>query len=244
MFKSAISVDILQNAIKAIAAIIDECTLNITPYGLTARAVDPSNSAMCSIDLPSSVFTEFAGEECELGIDLNRFVEILAMADKNGIVNLGLDEHTHKLGIEMGGLSYNLALLDPSTMRKAPAIPQLELPAHITLSSVEFRRMVKAAAMTADHLRIGVDGDTFFMLAKGDTDSVRLELTQSELIDLKAADVSALYSLDYLSDMAKGVGTASEIVINLGRDLPVVVNFESAEDCPVVYILAPRIESD
>ena len=222
MFKAVISTDVLQNAMKAMSCIIEECIFEITPNGLAARAVDPSNSAMVSIDLRSDAFTQFEADECELGIDLPRLVEILAMSDKSNDVNLEIDPDTHRLNIEMGGLSYTLSLLDPSSMRKSPTVPQLELPAQITLSGTEFKRMTKAASMTGDHMRIGVEGDTFFMDAKGDTDSVRLELTQSELIDLKPADVSALYALDYLSDMSKGIGNVSEIVINLGRDLPVV----------------------
>jgi len=244
MFKSKISTDVLQNAMKAIAAIVEEGVFKITPEGLTAAIVDPANSAMVSVDMPSSVFTRFAADESDIGVDLQRLVEVLAMSEKSGSVSLEIDEHTHRLNIDMNGLSYDLSLLDPSSMRKSPDIPELDLPAQITLSSADFRRMIKAASMTGDHLRMGVDGDTFFMLAKGDADEVRLDIPKDDLIDLKPADVSSLYALDYLIDFSKGISTASKIVINLGRDLPVVIEFDAAVDCPVVYILAPRIESD
>lgn len=244
MFKATISTNVLQNAMKALTGIIDECIFEITSDGLAARAVDASNSAMVSLDLPANIFNGFAATDGEIGVDTTRFVAILAMADRIDEVNLEIDEHTHKLNIEMGELSYTMALIDPSTMRKAPSIPQLDLPAEITLSGVDFRRAIKAATMAGDHLRLGVSGEMFYMEASGDGDKVRLELTREELIGLKAADVDALYALDYLTDVAKGIGNASEIVINLGRDLPVVITFDAAVDCPVVYILAPRIESD
>ena len=98
--------------------------------------------------------------------------------------------------------------------------------------------------MMGSHMMMGVEGETFFMAAEGDSDKVRLDLTGDELINLKSADVSSLYSLEYLVDMSKGIGAAGEVVINLGRDLPVVLDFESSKDCSVVYILAPRIDSD
>ena len=244
MFKSIIPTNTLQNAMKAMAAIVEEGVFKITPEGLTVAIVDPSNSAMCSIDIPSEVFNRFDATDCEIGVDITRFVAILAMADRIDEVKLEIDEHTHKLNIEMGELSYTMALIDPSTMRKAPNIPELDLPAEITLSGADFRRAIKAATMAGDHLRLGVSGEMFYMEASGDGDKVRLELTKSELIDLKQADVNGLYALDYLQDISKGIGNVSEIVINLGRDLPVVIDFESSGECPVRYILAPRIESD
>ena len=244
MFKAIIPTHTLQNAMKAIAAIVEEGVFKITPEGLSVAIVDASNSAMVSLNLPSSVFNKFNAESCEIGVDITRFVAILAMADRIDEVGLEIDEHTHKLAITMGGLSYDLALLDPSMIRKSPSIPQLDLPAQITLLGSDFKRAIKAASMTADHLRIGVEGNTFVMLAEGDTDTVRLDIAEADLIALKAAECSSLYALDYLSDISKGIGTAQEIVINLGSSFPVVINFDVSEDCPVVYILAPRIESD
>ena len=244
MFKAIINTDVLQSSIRAIVALMEECRFDITPDGLSAKAVDAANASMCSIDIPSSEFIQFDATDAELGIDLTRFNEILGMAKKDGNIELELDEHKHKLVLRFDGFEYTMALLDVTTLRKSPNIPQLDLPAEITLSGAAFKRMVKAASMMGSHMMMGVEGETFFMAAEGDSDKVRLDLTGEELIGLKSADVSSLYSLEYLMDMSKGIGAAGEVVINLGRDLPVVVEFESSKDCAVTYVLAPRIDSD
>ena len=245
MFKAIISAEILQDAIKAMSAIVDEARFEITPEGLSARAVDPANAAMVSLELSKDAFILFEGTEGEIGIDLSRFVEILGMAERSGEIELELDPDTHKLDISMSGFSYTLALLDPSTLRKAPSVPALDLPAEIAVSGSVFKRMIKAAEMVSDHMSMGVHDGVFFMEATGDSDHVRLDLTGSELISIKPAEVKSLYSLDYLTDISKGVGSAGEVVINLGRDLPAVMLFEPAGgDCKVKYVLAPRIESD
>ena len=56
-----------------------------------------------------------------------------------------LEEGNHKLLIDVGGLSYTLSLLDPSTIRAEPRIPQLELPAKVVMNGADLRRAVKAA---------------------------------------------------------------------------------------------------
>lgn len=244
MFNATISADILQSSIRAMSALMEECVFKITPDGMSARAVCPANASMCAIDLPSEVFSVYDVTEAELGVDLQRFIEILGMSEKNSDVTLELDEDTHKLNITFGGFAYTMGLLDPSTLRKSPDIPQLDLPAEITIEGAAFKRMIKAASMMGDHMMMGVLGEMFFMSADGDSDKVRLDLSGSELIGLKSADVSSLYSLEYLTDMGKGIGSANEIIIHIGRDLPVNIEFESSAGCEVVYILAPRITGD
>lgn len=244
MLEAIIKTSTIYDTVKSMSALVDEARFEITSDGISACAVDAANASMAAIDIPKSVFDEFSVTECELGIDLPRLVEIIAMFDKDGVVEMSLDEDTHKLNIGMGGLSYTMSLLDPSTLRKAPNIPELDLPAEITLSGAVFKRMIKAAAMVGDHMRIGCKGSSFVMEAKGDTDDVHLDLAGSDLISIKPADVSSLYSLDYLSSVGKGIGTSGEVVINIGRDLPVVIEFEVGEDCSVTYVLAPRIEDD
>jgi len=244
MFRATIDTNVLQSSIKSMAAFIDESVFTIDENGITSRAVDPANAGLASIDLPATQCTIFDATDCELGIDLARFTEILGMATKSDEIILELDEDTHKLGMSFDGFVYMMALLDPVNMRKSPLIPELDLPAEIAIDGATFKRMVKAAAMTSNHMRMGVQEETFFMESVGDNDKVRLDLSGSELISLKSADVSSLYALDYLTDMVKGVGSANEVTIHLGRDLPVVIDFEPSEDCPVAYVLAPRIESD
>lgn len=242
MFKTTLNTDILQSSIKALSAFIDETRLMVTPDGMSATAVDAANAGMTSINIPSTECTVFDATDAELGIDLARFNEILGMANKSNEITLELNGYTHKLGITFDGFVYTMALLDPSTLRKAPNVPQLDLPAEITIEGSAFKRMVKAASMMGDYMMMGVQDDTFFMSATGDSDKVRLDLSGSELIGLKSADVSSLFSLDYMVDIGKGIGAAKEIVIHLGRDLPMVLDFESSDNCDVTFVLAPRID--
>lgn len=244
MFRAVIRSSALRPCVSAMAAIVDEAVFKVNPQGMMSNAVDPANAALLSIDMPETAFIEYDVTEAEFGIDLNRFVEIIGMAEKDDEIELGIDDDTHQMTISMSGLSYTMSLLDPSSMRKSTQVPELDLPAQITLSGSAFKRMVKAAGMVGDNMMVGVDGDTPFMEADGDTEKVHLDVTGDDLIGLKPADVSTLYSLDYLSDMSKGIGATSEITIDLGRDLPMVLDFSPYPRCDVTYVLAPRIEPE
>jgi proliferating cell nuclear antigen len=245
MFKAEIKSDRLKDSIELVSVLVAEAKFKITPLGISARAVDASNVAMVSFDLTKDAFESFDATEGELGIDLVKLNGVMEMAGKEDKIELELDEAAHKLIIRMRGLAYTMSLLDPSSIRKEPKIPNLDLPACIVLHGEDIKRAVKAAEKVSDFMALGVKDDVFFMEAEGDTDKVRVELKKDQLIDLKPADVKALFSLDYLSDVSKPMGKVSEVTLSLGTDFPLKVAFKFAEGHGnAEYMMAPRVESN
>ena len=94
-------------------------------------------------------------------------------------------------------------------------------------------------------MRMGVEGEIFYLEAEGDSDRMRLDILKDQLVSISPGDARSLFSLDYLSDMIKAAGKANEVTIELGRDFPTKINFQIANGSgDVSYLLAPRIESD
>jgi proliferating cell nuclear antigen len=134
MFKATIDADVLKTAIETLSVLVDEARFRISPEGIVVRAVDPANVAMVSFDLSSDAFDEFNADDSEIGMDLSKINDIFGVAGKDEKVVMELDEMSQKMSLQLGGLSYTLALLDPSTIRAEPRIPQLELPAEVVLN--------------------------------------------------------------------------------------------------------------
>ncbi|MCD4808080.1 MAG: DNA polymerase sliding clamp [Methanococcoides sp.] len=245
MFKATIDAYLLKDSIETLSVLVDEARFRISPEGVIVRAVDPANVAMVSFDLTPEAFDDFEADDCELGLDLSRINDILGVADRDDKVQMELDEESKKLKIQIGGFSYTVSLLDPSTIRAEPRIPQLELPAEIVLNGKDLQKAVKAAEKISDHMLLGVEGESFFMEAEGDTDRVKLTMTRDQLIDIKPSQVRSLFSLDYLSDIIKPASKSNEISLHLGNDFPIKINFSIANgNGSIGYLLAPRIESD
>lgn len=244
MFKAIIESEKLKETIEAVLNIVEEARIHLTQDGISVKAVDPASVAMVTLTLKSSAFEEFNATEGDLGVDLERLSGILGMAEKAEIVELELDEESHKLVVKMSGLTYNMTLLDPVSIRKEPKVPQLELPARVVLSGNELKRAVKAAEKVSDHMCMGVEEDTFYLEAEGDSDRMRLDILKDQLISLKPGNAKSLFSIDYLSDMIKSAGKANEVTIDLGKNYPVLITFQIANGGgEVSYLLAPRVES-
>jgi proliferating cell nuclear antigen len=260
MFEAKIDAGVLRECIETITAIVDEGKLKIAEEGLKLRAVDPANVAMISFELQSDVFDEFrfaakeaesgaedtseSKAETEVGIDFVKLLGILGIGGREE-VELELDEHAQKLFTKMGSLAYTVSLLDPSSLRKEPKVPELEFPVQVIIETEEFRRTIRAAEKIGDHIVLGVDGEVFYMETEGEMDKLRLGLRKEQLIHLTPGTLHSLYSLDYITAMSKGMSHAENITLNLGKDYPLQIDFEVAGGKgKVSYLLAPRIESE
>jgi proliferating cell nuclear antigen len=247
MFNAIVDASMLQDALGSVSVLVDECKIRLEDDGLAIRAVDPANVGMVDLTLDAAAFESYESDGGVIGVNLARLQDIAGMANKGDLVHLELDEETRKLLIQIDGLSYTLALIDPDSIRQEPDIPDLDLPARITVEGAQLDRGIKAADMVSDHIRLRVDtdADAFIIEAEGDTDDVDLRLEEDDLIDLQSGPADSLFSLEYLKDMNKAIASDAEVAVDLGEEYPVKLHFEFAEgDGHVTYMLAPRIQSD
>ena len=247
MFKAIVGASTFQDALDSVSVLVDECKIRLSEEELSIRAVDPANVGMVDLTLEAAAFESYEADGGVIGVNLARLEDIAGMANSGDLIHLELDEETRKLHIEIDGLSYTLALIDPDSIRQEPDIPDLDLASEIVVEGAQLDRGIKAADMVSDHIRLRVDetDEAFFIEAEGDTDDVNLKLDREDLIALTAGPADSLFSLDYLKDMNKAIPSDAEVTVELGEEFPVKLHYGFAEGLGnVTFMLAPRIQSD
>jgi len=246
-FTAAVKGGAIKEFVSTLRAIVDEAKIRVGPDGIHTRAVDPANVAMYDVSLAAGAFESYDATEGVLGVNLERFEEVLKLAKKNDLVQLSFNTTSFKLVIHIDGVEFTMALIDPDSIRKEPEIPEMDLPISLTLEEAQISRGVKAADMVSDHIRFRCDEaeTTVYIEAEGDTDNVSLELADDDLVALTAADGNALYSLDYVNDISKQFPKGTEITLTFGGDFPMMFEYQFSDgECDVLAMLAPRIQSD
>ncbi|MCD6237556.1 MAG: proliferating cell nuclear antigen (pcna) [Thermoplasmata archaeon] len=245
MFKAKVKAETIKAIIDIASHLVNEAKFNITPKGLSLRAVDPAHVAMVDLNLKASAFEEFKADEMELGIDLDKLGGILKLAGSGDSIDLEYDENSNKLIIKIGNLVRKMGVLDTAGMPD-PKVPNLNLPARLTLKASELFQGVRASEAISDHVALTATKDAFELFAEGDTDTVNLKLPKDLLVDMQVPEkCKSLFSIDYFSNMVKPVKGDEPITIYLGNDNPIKMEFDFAEkNGHVTYLLAPRIESE
>lgn len=243
MFKASINAGRLKEAIGGVTRLVDEGKFNIDSDGVSLKAVDPADAAMVILQIDLDAFEEYSADtETEIGIDLERLEDILGVMSSSSTVSMELKDGIMELRSD--GLDYRMTLPDPSSIRKEPKIPNLDLTSEVVIEGKEFRRAVNAAQKVSDHIVMKAEKDLFVLEASGDSDSLTFEMGRDDLVDIESEEDSrSLFSLDYLDDMSRAISKAPEASLKMGTDLPIIIDFTLGEGVNMKYLLAPRIES-
>ena len=243
--EAAIEARILNGVLKAVLAVSADCVLDITPGVLSIRVVDASNAMMIAVEMQSDVFTLYDVDEGKIGVDVDALYAKTNTYTADVDVSLVWDDFGKKINISGEGAKWGVRAIDPNTIRKPPNMPTMDMPLNVQIDAERFRRMVKRAGMVSDHVTIGFGPaeenaeETFYVTALGDTDDFREDVFGKDITIEKSATLETLYSYDMLMDVAKNL--EGNVSISLGRDLPVIFDFEMG-DVPLTFLLAPRIE--
>lgn len=245
-FRSKMKASILKGVTEIISPLVNEAKFSITSKGISINAVDSAHVGLVHVDVPNDSFEEYHADELDLGVNTDKLSGALKLAKADDIISFGYDKKSNRLVVGIGNLVRRMGLIDTTGMSD-PKIPKLDLPAKVVLVAKELNKAVRAAEAVSDHLALSVDKDAFKLFAEGDNvDTVDLTLEKDLLIELKSTDkYRSLFSIDYLSNMIKPAKDEDQITLLLGNDNPLRVEFDFAEKKGhVVYVLAPRIESE
>ena len=245
MFNAKVKSEVLKGIIDVTSPLVNEVKLNISPKGISLRAVDPAHVAMVDLNIKDKAFEEYKASDMELGIDMDKLGSIMRLSSSGDMVTLEYDENSNRLIVKIGNLVRRMGLIDTAGMPD-PKMPNLKLPAKVILKAAELNQGVRASEAVSDHLALTVNKENFELFAEGDTDTVNLKLPKDLLVDIKTdSKCKSLFSIDYFANMIKPVRGDDPITILIGNDNPIKVEFDIAEKKGhVTYLLAPRIESE
>lgn len=239
----------LQAYIDRLACLVDEAILTFDTDGLQTQAVDPANVAMANVSLQQSAFESWSLDRSErVGIDVDRLDDVLGLADSGSLLHLRYDAESRRLHVQGGEMACRIATIDPDAIRQEPDIPELDLPAHPTLTGSQLDRAASGADIFSDHVVFGFDADSTatYVEAQGDTDDVRFEWGPDEMADGSSADGHAhsLLSLDYVTDVVGVLEDDETVQLELGEEMPVRLVQAYADGAGrAEYMISPRIKT-
>lgn len=247
-FKVVISPDKLKPLLAALELIASEARWNVSDSGIYVKAVDPANVMLTAITIPAEACDFLMSDKGELGLDVSTLKDMISDTSASDPISLELLEEQIALKISAGRLTWNLSLIAPDSINKEPRIPELDLPCLAEIESAEFNKIIKAAKKITDHIRITMEDDKILFLAKEMQQKVEASIPVTELHGAKLGYGSALFSLDYLEDIAKPATKSEYIKLEFGTDYPLrasfLVNGGSGPGVSFEYLVAPRVESD
>jgi proliferating cell nuclear antigen len=238
--------EILKDSINAIANLLNEGLFKVNKSGIELKSMDAANVAMVDLKLLTSAFRNFdVDSDTDIGVNIADLTSVLKRAKPTE--SIGLELKGNSLHIEFSGgvnRAFNIPLLDIQQESKSPS---LNFPATIELKTSVLEDGISDAEIISDAIVLEADPDTFVMRAEGESRKAELKLEKGHdsMINLKAKDhVKSTFPLDYLKKMVKAAKLSDSVILQLGNDYPLRMDFRVVDKVQLGFILAPRIESE
>ena len=237
-------VETFRELVDVVLTVVEEVKLVFNPEGIRIRTVDPAHIAMVDLTLGKEAFEKYEADEMEVGLSMNKFSKVLSLAEAGTEITLKIANETNEVVITFGNLERKMILIDTANLTE-PKMPDLKLPATITVQAHEVRQAIKISMDITDYISISVDENRFILENSGDTGSAKLELQKEKLEELECeSPITSMFALDYFSKMIKSIKKSELVRMHLGNAYPIKVEFTIAgQNGMVTYLLAPRIES-
>lgn len=237
----------LKSAMDAIVNLVDEGQFEITPEGLSLRAMDPSQISMVSFHMPKMSFVEYHVEDTmKIGLD---------MAQLSNVLSRGNRGEKAELSVEEGRLVVRFIMDKKKRTFKIPLLeigegvqrePKIEFKSFVKVNADALKEALKDAKLVSSHVRFVLGSDSFTVEVKGDSGDMKAEFEKGspQIGEIHVSgDSKATFPLQYLEDIVKASSGSSMVTLNLETDRPLRVEYE-IEGAKVAYYLAPRIETE
>jgi proliferating cell nuclear antigen len=253
-FEAMISAKVLKHAITVLRRVNDEAVFKINANGLMCYLVNSGNTQITQITLPSDAFDLFsAGSVRRIGVDLDRVARILKRATAKDRIHI--TEAEDRWYFTRGIHQKSTKLLDIGQIRKVPTRFELSHTVKVTMSGKEFKEIIVEAEDVGEALVLNAsskDGLLFDAQSKSidaqskhvdlDTYNAVLNVERLEFQPSGPREIKAIYTLDYLHDIAADMKAADEVTWQFATDMPCESEYVR-DGCEISHILAPRIES-
>jgi len=238
--------------VNIISQFVDEARLRVSEHGLSVRATDPANVAMCEVTLDAAAFESFeVSDETTLGVNLDEFKRLIRRARKghDDTLTLSLNQYELSATVARGYADHNvvsqgtLDLIDPASVREEPDIPELDRSVEITLPHGPFADALSYGVGAHDYAELAVKGvnqhtDAFYV--SGETDT-RAESVAVDNVTCSAT-AESLYDSDRLSDLLAATSEVSpeEVTLTFDDDRPLTLT-AATDHLTASLMVAPRV---
>lgn len=239
---------VMKYAMAAISKIVDEASYKFTEEGFGLRAIDPSRIVLVDFFMPreSLLLYEVRGVE-SIGINMDDLVKVLRRSTRGDELELELLE-AGKLAITFYGRGVRKFVI-PSIEVASEEVPELSIKFTVRAKfpPAVFRDIVKELEPIGEAIEFITVSSENKVIAKSASDVAEVEIENSiesgSLVEIEAGeDARAMYTIDYLADIASAAPIADELIFEYGTDIPCKILFKLPRGGTLAFYVAPRIE--
>jgi len=248
----------LKKIIESMKDLVNEANFDCSSTGISVQAMDSSHVSLVALLLRSEGFDHFrCDRSISLGINLLSMAKVLKCCNNDDIVTLKSDDNGDTMTFMFENSNqdrisdFELKLMDIDSEHLG--IPDTDYKCSVQMPASEFQRMCRDLAILGDTATISVTKEGVKFSVSGEMGSGNMTIRQQSSVDTKDDDqvniemdepVSLNFALRYLNFFTKATPLSGSVILQLSKDVPLVVEYRIEELGHIRYYLAPKIEDE
>ncbi|MFP3282542.1 MAG: proliferating cell nuclear antigen (pcna) [Nitrososphaeria archaeon] len=230
----------------ALAGLVEEASFEVSPEGISLRAMDPSRVAMVSLSWMGASFEEYScGSSTTISIRIDDLRKVMKRADKKDRITIELGEGNLTFRLKDGyDREFVVPLVEAGEALRP--LPKLSFNAQAKILQRSLKKVLEDVESVSDHVTLKAQQDSLEFYGRSELGQVRARITKNDpdLLEMLVKEPSeATYSLEYLSDFVKSVKPAEVSTLEFSSKMPIKLAFPLDERGSVMeFYLAPRVE--
>jgi proliferating cell nuclear antigen len=230
------SADTFLKVFSSLDELCDSANIIFGEDGISISSMDSSHVCLVAVKFAKEYFEEYKIDSTiTVGIKVSNLVRVLKCVEGSVLLECSDDEFF----VMTQNDKYNLKTVDIDTDEMD--IPEMDVEVEITADSSVLQKYIKNIASFGDTVEFKTVGDEIIMKTSGDIGTVELRVDQPVTIH---GTMSASFASRYLVTFMKAANISKKIRINLHSELPVMFEYEFAENSFIKFFLAPKITDE
>ncbi len=232
------------NMLDALAKIVDEVSMHITPEGVRAIAVDPAHVALIQLELPTDTFIEYEveGGDVKLGFNVANVAKLVKRGKKGEKLEIEVEEDRVAWTI-VGAAIRRYRMLNLEVPE--PEIPEAELEFNTRVALIvdPFKNALKDAEAVGDTVELEAPDETTLIVRGVGTTVAETKIRSDTpaVVEFEVKEPSkSSYSIDYLKHVLSLTKVADTVVLEFSSNMPLRLQFRLPAGGKVTYLLAPK----
>lgn len=228
---------------QSLTPLLDEVRFKITPDMIQAGETDSGNVAGVTSTLTKSHADEWETETEMVGVNVSQVIGAMEHFPRED-VTLEIDADEDNIRLSCGRAVYTAGLIGTETFKRdwwPESKPALKYPASASLNAPAFRSgLLAVAEAPTQHVKIRIiDGGELGLRGENKSGTTALMWSFDEDEARPSGSAQALYTADYLRDIAKGLPNRGGVKVEMDDEHPCRISSGGVE-----YMIAPRVGSD
>lgn len=250
----------IRDYLEAMAAVRDEGKMIVSSDNVFSKLADPTNAMMCISRIKGRALNGIEvnnAEKVQIGARWEELDDLLSGVKATSEVNIKFPvvdkaKNTLNLHIIDEDIQFTDTTLDPETVPGVPENDPLSHKTRVVISGKDLKKAITHAKKKLDPdehaIVMGTEDDSMYMEASDQIEgSFRKTFHQSGPSDSNGlGNHETKIGFGYLDDIYKIFGKADEVTIHIKDSHPIRFDLDLDDngDAQIIYIIAPRIESE